>query len=80
MAAPRWCWPPIWAGPRARVSRPRSAPRRWLPGCKEQGFDCRLASYVNGAAVEAEAAALQPGQVLLLENLRFEKGETKNND
>ena len=48
----------------------------WL---KEQGFDCRLASYVNGPAVEAEAAALKPGQVLLLENLRFEKGETKNN-
>src|ERR1035438_6922919 len=47
----------------------------WL---KAQGFDCRLASYVNGPAVEAEAAALKPGQVLLLENLRFEKGETKN--
>ena len=47
----------------------------WL---SSQGFDCRLASYVNGAAVSAEAAALQPGQVLLLENLRFEKGETKN--
>jgi phosphoglycerate kinase len=28
--------------------------------------------------VEAEAAALRPGQTLLLENLRFEKGETKN--
>ena len=49
----------------------------WL---REQGFDCRLASYVNGEAVEAEAAALQPGQVLLLENLRFEKGETKNKE
>jgi len=49
----------------------------WL---KEQGFDCRLASYVNGPAVEAEAAALKPGQVLLLENLRFEKGETKNKE
>ena len=47
----------------------------WL---REQGLDCRLASYVNGPAVEAEAAALKPGQVLLLENLRFEKGETKN--
>ncbi len=47
----------------------------WL---KEQDFDCRLASYVNGPAVEAEAAALKPGQVLLLENLRCEKGETKN--
>jgi len=30
--------------------------------------------------VAAEAAALKPGQVLLLENLRFEKGETKNNE
>ena len=48
----------------------------WL---REQGFDCKLASYVNGETVEAEAAALKPGQVLLLENLRFEKGETKNN-
>lgn len=48
----------------------------WL---KDQGIDCRLASYVNGPAVESEAAALHPGQVLLLENLRFEKGETKNN-
>ena len=46
----------------------------------EQGFDCRLASYVNGEAVEAEAAALKPGQILLLENLRFEKGETKNKE
>ncbi len=49
----------------------------WL---REQGFDCKLASYVVGEAVEAEAAALKPGQVLLLENLRFEKGETKNKE
>ena len=49
----------------------------WL---SEQGFDCRLASYVNGEAVEAQAAALKPGQILLLENLRFEKGETKNKE
>jgi len=47
----------------------------WL---KAQGLDLRLASGVTGPAVEAEAAALKPGQVLLLENLRFEKGETKN--
>ncbi len=47
----------------------------WL---KENGFDAKLASGVVGEAVEAEAKALQPGQVLLLENLRFEKGETKN--
>ena len=47
----------------------------WL---KDQGFDVRLASGVVGEAVEAEAKALKPGQTLLLENLRFEKGETKN--
>jgi len=49
----------------------------WLK--EKNGIDVRLASSVVGAAVEAEAAALKPGQVLLLENLRFEKGETKNN-
>jgi phosphoglycerate kinase len=49
----------------------------WL---RSHGFDCRLASQVVGTPVEAEAASLKPGQVLLLENLRFEKGETKNSD
>ena len=47
----------------------------WLRG---QGFDARMASGVCGEAVLAEAQALRPGQVLLLENLRFDKGETKN--
>ncbi len=47
----------------------------WL---RAQGLDCHLASYVNGDAVAAEASVLRPGQILLLENLRFEKGETKN--
>nr|WP_320131075.1 phosphoglycerate kinase [uncultured Holophaga sp.] len=44
----------------------------------QAGLDVKLASGVTGEAVEQEAAALQPGQVLLLENLRFDKGETKN--
>ena len=35
---------------------------------------------VRGEAVQAAAAALQPGEVLLLENLRFEAGETGNDD
>jgi phosphoglycerate kinase len=48
----------------------------WLED--EEGLDCRLASAVTGDEVEREAAALVPGQVLLLENLRFDKGETKN--
>jgi phosphoglycerate kinase len=32
-----------------------------------------------GAEVEAQSKAMQPGQVLLLENLRFHKAEEKNN-
>ena len=38
-----------------------------------------LASDVVGPEAQAKAAALQPGQVLLLENVRFISGETKNN-
>jgi phosphoglycerate kinase len=45
---------------------------------KGLGLDVSLASGVTGPDVEREAAALRPGQVLLLENLRFDKGETKN--
>jgi len=37
-----------------------------------------MAEDVVGEDAQAKAAALQPGQVLLLENTRFEKGETKN--
>jgi phosphoglycerate kinase len=37
-----------------------------------------LAAGVVGPEVSAQAAALKPGEVLLLENLRFEPGETKN--
>ncbi len=42
------------------------------------GREVIMASDVVGADAQAKAAALQPGQVLLLENTRFEKGETKN--
>lgn len=38
-----------------------------------------LASDVVGPQAQEKAAALQPGQVLLLENVRFMDGETKNN-
>jgi phosphoglycerate kinase len=37
-----------------------------------------LAPAVVGPEVERLAAALAPGEILLLENLRFEPGETKN--
>jgi phosphoglycerate kinase len=42
------------------------------------GKDVILAADVVGPDAAAKAAALQPGQVLLLENTRFEKGEEKN--
>ncbi len=37
-----------------------------------------LADDVVGPDAQAKAAALKPGEVLLLQNTRFEKGETKN--
>jgi phosphoglycerate kinase len=37
-----------------------------------------MAADVVGPDAQAKAAALKPGQILLLENTRFEPGETKN--
>ena len=42
------------------------------------GTDVRLAPGVVGAEVEREAADLGPGQLMLLENSRFEPGESAN--
>ncbi len=42
------------------------------------GRPVQTAEESVGPAVEAQAKALQPGQVLLLENLRFHKEEEKN--
>ena len=42
------------------------------------GKDVIMAADVVGDDAKAKAAALQPGQIMLLENTRFEKGETKN--
>lgn len=42
------------------------------------GQPVALASDIVGPEAQEKAAALQPGQVLLLENVRFMKGETKN--
>jgi phosphoglycerate kinase len=44
------------------------------------GADVTLAPGVIGPEVEALAANLQPGDVLMLENVRFEPGETDNDD
>ncbi len=42
------------------------------------GQEVILAKDIIGEDAQAKAAALQPGQILLLENLRFDNGETKN--
>ncbi len=42
------------------------------------GAPVTLAPAVVGPEVEAAAAALEPGAVLVLENVRYEPGETKN--
>ena len=42
------------------------------------GKEVIMAEDVVGSDAQAKAAALQPGQIMLLENTRFEPGETKN--
>lgn len=42
------------------------------------GKEVILAKDIVGEDAKAKAAALQPGQILLLENLRYDAGETKN--
>ncbi len=44
------------------------------------GVDVKFASDCIGPEIEAMAKALEPGQVLLLENLRFYAGETKGDE
>ncbi len=41
-------------------------------------IDIKMAGDVVGESAMGLASELQPGEILLLENLRFEKGETKN--
>lgn len=43
------------------------------------GKDVIMSKDITGEDAQAKAAALQPGQIMLLENLRYDKGETKNN-
>ncbi|MGN1002598.1 MAG: phosphoglycerate kinase [Oscillospiraceae bacterium] len=42
------------------------------------GREVIFAADTIGPDAQAKAAALQPGQIMLLENLRFDKGEEKN--
>ena len=43
------------------------------------GFPVRKLNQVVGPAVEKAVAEMLPGEVVLLENTRFERGETENN-
>ncbi len=43
------------------------------------GKEVIMAKDIVGEDAQAKAAALQGGQILLLENMRYDKGETKNN-
>jgi phosphoglycerate kinase len=42
------------------------------------GMEVKMAPDCVGPEVEKMAAALKPGEILMLENVRFQKGETKN--
>lgn len=44
------------------------------------GREIALATDVVGSDAKAKAAALQSGEILLIENLRFEAGETENDE
>jgi phosphoglycerate kinase len=45
---------------------------------KKLGFEVKLAKDVVGPDAKALAAAVKPGEAVLLENVRFEPGEEKN--
>ena len=42
------------------------------------GQEVKMADDVVGPSAQALAASLKDGEVMLLENVRFEPGETKN--
>ncbi len=44
------------------------------------GFEVKLATDVVGESAQALAAEVKEGEAVLLENVRFEKGETKNDE
>ncbi len=47
---------------------------------KYLGIEVKLAKDVVGESAQALAAELKEGEAMLLENVRFEKGETKNDE
>ncbi len=69
---------PTWASPR-RDPNPKFSLAPVAKRLSELlGQEVIMAADVVGPDATAKAAALKPGQIMLLENTRFEKGETKN--
>jgi phosphoglycerate kinase len=71
----------------SHFGRPKDGPNPKYSMChlvghfsKLLGVDVKLAPDCIGAEVQALAAALKPGEVLLLENLRFHKEEEKGDE
>jgi phosphoglycerate kinase len=72
----------------AHLGRPKGAPEARFSlapvaarlGELLEGVPVRLADDLTGPSARAAAAALQPGQVVLLENVRFDPRETSKDD
>jgi len=71
----------------SHLGRPKAGPepKFSLAPCAERlakliGRPVQMAPAVVGPEVEKMAAALKPGDVLMLENVRFEPGETKGDE
>jgi phosphoglycerate kinase len=71
----------------SHLGRPKGKvdPKQSLRPCAERlaellGQPVAFSEESIGAAAQAKVAALQPGQVLLLENVRFHPGEEKNDE
>ncbi|MBR8461679.1 phosphoglycerate kinase [Campylobacter sp. faydin G-105] len=71
----------------SHLGRPKNGYEESLslkPVAKRLGFilhtDIVMANDIIGSDAKAKVANLKDGEILLLENLRFEKGETKNDE
>ena len=69
---------PIWASPRANLKPELSLAVVAKRLSELLGKEVHMAADVVGEDARAKAAALQNGDVMLLENVRYCKGETKN--
>ena len=76
-AAHDWCWSRTWAGPRDREPELSLRAGRRAPRASCLETPVKMAPAVVGAEVAEMADGLKPGEVLMLENVRYEPGETR---